>query len=219
MSRCNAQERVIKNWRSADRCPLECPQNARYANCYKPACRETMDQCTVDQAACDAATCKEGCVCKAGYIQNGYGDKMECLKKSETPCPCPKFDAFGNCIICNPTEAQLKVWDSDGFGTKTIHGDSSMWETSKNEWRTTIFRNKLSQTVKLYWLEYNDNTERLYKTLTAGSSYGLESSNNHKWIFRSSSGDALAICNVISNRKEYVLDQSKVDYYNEEGIC
>ncbi|XP_066289172.1 IgGFc-binding protein-like [Branchiostoma lanceolatum] len=66
-------------WRTADRCPLECPENSAYSSCTS-ACPAT---CTTPDApdSCSRG-CVEGCECAEGFVLSG----LDCVPQEQCGC-------------------------------------------------------------------------------------------------------------------------------------
>ncbi|XP_019636987.1 PREDICTED: SCO-spondin-like [Branchiostoma belcheri] len=83
------------NWRTADRCPLPCPDNSVYSTCTS-ICPAT---CANPNPDCDPG-CVEGCQCKTGFLLSG----LECVPEAE--CGCTDENGFYHMLG--------DVWDHDG---------------------------------------------------------------------------------------------------------
>ena len=86
VSLCNEAvgETQISSWRTEDRCPLTCGENAHFESCTNSNCWPSVESCTVDQNLCEnsISSCSEGCFCNTGFLRDGES----CVAQTEENC-------------------------------------------------------------------------------------------------------------------------------------
>ncbi|KAG5195370.1 hypothetical protein JEQ12_012659 [Ovis aries] len=79
---CQAQGIRPPIWRNSSFCPLDCPPNYVYTNCF-PHCPPTCDN---PEGRCKGSSgpsnCEEGCVCEPGYVLK----ERRCVPRSQCGC-------------------------------------------------------------------------------------------------------------------------------------
>ncbi|XP_068823658.1 LOW QUALITY PROTEIN: zonadhesin [Capricornis sumatraensis] len=79
---CQAQGIRPPIWRNSSFCPLDCPPNYVYTNCF-PHCPPTCDN---PEGRCKGSrgpsNCEEGCVCEPGYVLK----ERRCVPRSQCGC-------------------------------------------------------------------------------------------------------------------------------------
>ncbi|CAH1270698.1 CSMD1 [Branchiostoma lanceolatum] len=98
-------------WRTADRCPLECPENSAYSLCTS-ACPAT---CTTPDApdSCSRG-CVEGCECAEGFVLSG----LDCVPQEQCGCT----DDEGRYYVVEES------WEEDGKDCACREGNSIVCE-------------------------------------------------------------------------------------------
>ncbi|XP_076863833.1 IgGFc-binding protein-like [Brachyhypopomus gauderio] len=80
MTDCQNSGITVKNWRTPTFCPLTCPADSHYEICAE-VCDMPCSGLT-EIVKCNIETCFEGCLCDAGFFNNGTG----CVKGDQCSC-------------------------------------------------------------------------------------------------------------------------------------
>ncbi|XP_073969601.1 hemolectin isoform X3 [Rhodnius prolixus] len=76
-------------WRVEHDCPVQCPPNLVYKECFKRICEPCCAELMVSDACPETEECFPGCYCPDGYIRSGE----QCIKPTECrDCQC---DGYG----------------------------------------------------------------------------------------------------------------------------
>ncbi|XP_027965808.1 zonadhesin [Eumetopias jubatus] len=79
---CRAQGLKPPIWRNSSFCPLECPAHSSYSTCLPscpPSCLDLTGRCSGPKVP---STCKEGCLCRPGYMLSG----QQCVRRTQCGC-------------------------------------------------------------------------------------------------------------------------------------
>ncbi|XP_078660161.1 uncharacterized protein LOC144904888 [Branchiostoma floridae x Branchiostoma belcheri] len=121
------------SWRTADRCPLECPANSAYSSCTS-ACPATC----VNPSAPDNCNlpCVEGCGCNVGYVQIG----LDCVRQAD--CGCTDQDGYYHALGA--------VWEGDGEECECQAGNTIFCKAVQCQTLTAPTNGALSTTATSY---------------------------------------------------------------------
>ena len=125
--------------------------------------------CQVNEDSCkESDECLEGCYCDQGFIQDGFGNNMVCVREDEPglKCPCDIVDESGKCFNCKRKITELKKFK---YFTK-IQYTKAWWRGSfkskaGGQKIPFSFRNLLEYEVDLVWINYRTSGNYDRKTI------------------------------------------------------